>query len=59
MDVVKREEFEAAREMALKARAENKELAARIAALEARIDALSPSAASEAAPAAAKPRSRK
>ena len=37
MDVVQREEFEAAREMALKARAENKALAARIDALEARI----------------------
>jgi BMFP domain-containing protein YqiC len=56
MDVVKREEFEAAREMALKARAENKELAARLAALEARLEAMS---ASEAAPAAAKPRARK
>ena len=37
MDVVQREEFEAAREMAVKARAENKALAARIDALEARI----------------------
>ena len=35
MDVVQREEFEAAREMAVKARAENKKLAARIDALEA------------------------
>ena len=40
MDVVQREEFEAAREMAVKARAENKALAARIDALEARIDEL-------------------
>ena len=37
MDVVQREEFEAVREMAVKARAENKALAARIDALEARI----------------------
>ncbi len=37
MDVVQREEFEAVREMAVKARAENKTLAARIDALEARI----------------------
>src|SRR5690348_774390 len=37
MDVVQREEFEAAREMAVKARAENKALSARIAALEAKI----------------------
>ena len=35
MDVVQREEFEAAREMAVKARAENKELATRVAALAA------------------------
>ncbi len=37
MDVVQREEFEAVREMALKARAENKALAERISALEAKI----------------------
>ena len=37
MDVVKREEFEAVREMALKARDENDALLARIAALEARL----------------------
>ena len=36
MDVVKREEFEAVREMALKAREENDALLARVAALEAR-----------------------
>ncbi|MGY6706916.1 MAG: accessory factor UbiK family protein [Rhizobiaceae bacterium] len=36
MDLVQREEFEAVREMALKARAENEKLAARIAELEAR-----------------------
>lgn len=35
MDVVQREEFEAVRDMAIKARAENKKLAARIATLEA------------------------
>ncbi len=39
MDVVQREEFEAAREMAVKARAENKALAARVAALEAKLAA--------------------
>ena len=40
MDVVQREEFEAVREMALKARAENKSLSARIARLEAVITEL-------------------
>ncbi len=39
MDVVKREEFEAVREMAVKAREENDALLARIAALEARLEA--------------------
>lgn len=37
MDIVKREEFEAVREMVLKAREENDVLLARIAALEARL----------------------
>lgn len=37
MDVVTREEFEAAREMAVKAREENERLSARIAALEAKL----------------------
>ena len=37
MDVVTREEFEAAKEMAVKARSENEALAARIAALEAKL----------------------
>ena len=37
MDVVQREEFEAVREMAVKARAENKVLAARLEQLEARL----------------------
>lgn len=39
MDVVSREEFEAVKAMAEKARAENDALAARIAALEARLGA--------------------
>jgi Uncharacterized protein conserved in bacteria len=39
MDVVKREEFEAVREMAIKARDENEVLAARIAELEAKLAA--------------------
>ena len=38
MDLVKREEFEAVKAMAQKAREENDSLAARIAALEARAD---------------------
>jgi BMFP domain-containing protein YqiC len=37
MDVVQREEFEAVKEMAAKAREENERLAARVAALEAEI----------------------
>jgi BMFP domain-containing protein YqiC len=41
MDLVKREEFEAVREMAAKARDENDALAARIVALEAKLEALS------------------
>ena len=40
MDIPQREEFEAAREMAAKARAENVTLAARLDALEARLAAL-------------------
>lgn len=40
MDVVQREEFEAMREMAVKARAENKALAARLDALEALVASL-------------------
>ena len=39
MDVVSREEFEAVREMAALARAENEKLEARIAALEAKLAA--------------------
>ncbi|TYR30452.1 accessory factor UbiK family protein [Mesorhizobium microcysteis] len=37
MDIVQREEFEAVREMALKARAENEKLSARIAELEEKL----------------------
>jgi len=44
MDVVGREEFEAAREMAALARAENDKLRERVAALEARIAGLGGSA---------------
>ncbi len=40
MDVVQREEFEAVKEMAVKARAENEALAARVAALETEIAGL-------------------
>jgi BMFP domain-containing protein YqiC len=53
MDVVQREEFEAARDMAVKARAENKALAARVAALEAKI------AEGNGAEGASKPRTKK
>ncbi|MDY8110087.1 accessory factor UbiK family protein [Fulvimarina sp. 2208YS6-2-32] len=38
MDLVQREEFEAVREMAVKARTENEALKARIAALEAKLN---------------------
>lgn len=56
MDVVQREEFEAAREMAAKAREENGKLAERIEALEARIAELT----GQATPAAsAKPKPKK
>ncbi|MBB3607260.1 MULTISPECIES: accessory factor UbiK family protein [unclassified Rhizobium] len=41
LDIVKREEFEAVREMAIKARDENEALLARIEALEARLSAKS------------------
>jgi BMFP domain-containing protein YqiC len=55
MDLVQREEFEAARDMAVKAREENTRLAARIEALEAKLAELT-----QAAPAAvAKPRTKK
>ena len=41
MDIVQREEFEAMRDMAVKARAENKKLSARLDDLEAKLAALS------------------
>jgi BMFP domain-containing protein YqiC len=47
MEVVQREEFDAVRDMAVKARAENKALAARIEALEARISGVGGSAGGE------------
>lgn len=50
MDVVQREEFEAVREMALKARAENEKLAARIAELEAGLNATAGGPAEKPAP---------
>ena len=60
MEVVQREEFEAAREMAVKARAENKALTARIAALESKILELSGEKPAGTAPeAASKPRPKK
>jgi len=49
LDVVNREEFEAVREMAALAREENERLAARIAALEARLEAGGPDRAPSAA----------
>jgi BMFP domain-containing protein YqiC len=56
MDVVQREEFEAVREMAVKAREDNIQLATRVEALEARLAELT----GQAAPAgAAKPRAKK
>ena len=56
LDLVKREEFEAARELAANARAESEKLAARVAALEAQVSAFAGEAPKEPA---AKPRSRK
>jgi BMFP domain-containing protein YqiC len=41
MDVVSREEFEAARDMAARARTENEALRERVAALEAKLDSMS------------------
>jgi len=57
MDVVQREEFEAARDMAVKARAENKRLSARLDALEARIAALAGDGATD-APVSSAPKGR-
>src|SRR3954451_490616 len=60
MEVVQREEFEAVRDMAVKARAENKALAARIDALEARFAELAGAAGdADASPGVSKPRSKK
>jgi len=60
MDVVQREEFEAARDMAVKARAENKKLALRIEALEAKLGVSATAEAVEKSPAAsAKGRAKK
>ena len=50
MDLVQREEFEAVREMAAKAREENDRLAARIAALEAQLQATAPASGEKPAP---------
>ncbi len=52
MDLVKRDEFEAVREMALKARAENAALSARIDSLEARLEGVELRKARKAGPAA-------
>ena len=49
MDIVQREDFEAVREMASKARSENEALKAQLAALEARIAALEGGKASKSA----------
>jgi BMFP domain-containing protein YqiC len=60
MELVQREEFEAARDMAAKARAENQKLAARIEALEAQIAALGGGAAAKpASTATSRPRAKK
>ena len=47
MDVVQREEFEAVRDMAAKARSENEELKKRIAALEEKLSPQDPPASSQ------------
>ena len=57
MDMVQREEFEAVREMALKARAENEALTARVAALEAKLGLAA--AGEEPKKPAARPRAKK
>ena len=58
MDLVQREEFEAVRDMAARAREENAKLLARIEALEARL-AGAPEAAAEASTASPKLRAKK
>jgi len=60
LELVQREEFEAVRDMAIKARAENKALLARIEALEAQLAGRTSEDAGKASPAAApKPRTKK
>ncbi len=56
MDLVQREEFEAVREMAIKAREDNIQLAARVEALEERLAELTGQATPAASP---KPRAKK
>ena len=56
MEVVQREEFEAVREMALKARAENETLSRRLAELEAQLGAAAPQTPEKGA---ARPRAKK
>lgn len=56
MDLVKREEFEAARAMAAKARAEQEDLSIRLAALETRVRDLEAKAPAVAATPAPRPR---
>ncbi|MGI6851969.1 accessory factor UbiK family protein [Mesorhizobium sp. 1B3] len=60
MEIVQREEFEAVREMALKARAENQKLAARIGELEARLaERDGPAPAKAASSSTSRPRTKK
>ena len=59
MDVVQREEFEAVREMATKAREENARLATRIEALEAHLAGKAGTAEKSTAAASPKPRTKK
>ncbi|MDR7034816.1 accessory factor UbiK family protein [Mesorhizobium sp. BE184] len=59
MDVVQREEFEAVRDMATKAREENAKLAARIEALEARLAGQAGTAEKTSATDSPKPRAKK
>lgn len=60
MEIVQREEFEAVREMAVKARAENQKLTARIEVLEARLSELTgPTPAKAASPSTSRSRPKK
>lgn len=60
LELVQREEFEAVRDMAIKARAENKALTARIEALEAQLAGRNVESDDKASPAASpKPRTKK